>query len=324
MEEPEEPAAGAAYAAALREVVDWYRATGGTQNKMATALHISPGTLSRYLSGHRVATRATLHDMRAFLAKHKPPLRDIDWANLDALCERAHAASGSPAVQLIQLKEEHTRLRDELTRVRDELNRVREEQQQDHHVAEERLAALEEQALDLADQLREALARAHTAESERNLLEDRVTEQDESLRHVHGLEAELARQQEQALARAHDMESERNRLQDRVTEQEQNLRHAQDYIHGMEAELTQQKEEASRLLREVAVLRAQNRRLLEEQQPVSTPETQPATGAFQEYAHLADRHPKTVEETHTPSHHHPQHLSLFFIFQPAQAHEKCP
>ncbi|MFJ6373741.1 hypothetical protein ACIQK5_36875 [Streptomyces virginiae] len=306
MDEPEVTPA-AAYAAALRETVDRYLATGGTQKKMATALHVSPGTLSRYLSGQRVAARATLHDMRAFLQEQEPPLEDIDWAKLETLCERAHAASGSPAVQLAQLKEE-------LARVREEIAAVREEQEQDHHVADERLAELEEQALDLADQLRQALARAHTAEEERDRLQDRVTEQDESLRHARGTEAELTRQQEQALARAHAAEGERDRLQDRVGEQDESLRHARDYVHRMEAELTRQQDQASGLLRELAVLRVQNRRLLEDQQAVSTPETQPAPGVAAQYAHLTD-HPhaertETPQETRTPPQRHPDRNPL--------------
>ncbi|MFI8449062.1 MFS transporter [Streptomyces erythrochromogenes] len=276
---------------------------------MATALHISPGTLSRYLSGQRTAPREVLRDIQAFIKAQKLPLSGIDWERLDELCGRAHEANGSPGVQVVQLNEERTRLREELTRVREELDRVREEQEQDHHVAEERLAALEEQALDLADQLRQVLARAHTAESERHHLQDHVSQQDESLRHALGVEAELARQQEQALARAHTAEDERDRLQHRVTQQDESLRHARDYVRRMEAELTQQQEEAGRLLRELAVLRTQNLRLLKEQQAVSTPETQSAPGDLKEYAHLTDRRPTTVEETHTPSHQHYQHLN---------------
>ncbi|WP_405940701.1 MFS transporter [Streptomyces sp. NBC_00207] len=283
MDEPEVTPA-AAYAAALRKIVDRYRAAGGKQQEIAAAVHVSPGTLSRYLSGQRTASRATLHGLRTFLEGQEPPLADVDWEELDALCGQAHAASGSPAVQLAQLKEE-------LARVREELARVREEQEQEHHIAEERLAALEEQALDLADQLRQALDRAQTADGELNLLQDRVAEQDESLRHardyIRGMEAELTRQQEQALERAQAADSERNRLQDRVAEQDESLRHAREYVRRMEAELAGQQQEASGLLREVGVLREQNRRLIEEQQAVSAPETQSGPQFSPEYAHLA-------------------------------------
>ncbi|MFB7260814.1 hypothetical protein ACFCXH_01420 [Streptomyces nojiriensis] len=307
MDEPEVTPA-AAYAAALRETVDRYLATGGTQKKMATELHISPGTLSRYLSGQRTASRATLHGLRTFLEKQKPPVADVDWEELDALCGRAHAASGSPAVQLTQLKEE-------LARVREELARVREEQEREHHVAEERLAELEEQAVDLADQLRQALNRAQTADGELNLLQDHLAEQDETLRHardyIRGMEAELTRQQEQAVDRAQTADSERSLLQDRVAEQDESLRHARDYVRRMEAELAGQQKEASGLLREVGVLREQNRWLIEEQQAVSAPETRAGPRFAPEYAHLAGRSPgdqaAAAEEAVEGREQQPQH-----------------
>ncbi|MEU9305829.1 hypothetical protein [Streptomyces sp. NPDC048269] len=187
MEASEETAA-AAYAAALRKAVASYTATGGTQKAMADALHISAAALSRYLSGDRIAPRETLRAMQAFLAARGLPLTHEVWAELDALCGQAHLASGSPAVQLAQLKEE--------------LARLRGEQERAQQVAETRLTGLEEQAGHLAEQLEVALARAQTAEGEREILQARVTEQDESLRHaqdyIHQIEAELTQQKEEA------------------------------------------------------------------------------------------------------------------------------
>ncbi|MDX2982209.1 helix-turn-helix domain-containing protein [Streptomyces microflavus] len=184
----EVPAAAAAYAAALREVVDGFLAVGGTQKKLADALHISPAALSRYLSGDRTAPYGFLRDLRAFLEE-----RDLLWDEetgelLDALCGQAHAASGSPAVQLIQIREELTRLRGE--------------QQEAKAIAETRLAVLEAQARELTGQLAQALDRARTAEGARTLLEAQVREQDESLHHaqdyIREVEAELSEQREQA------------------------------------------------------------------------------------------------------------------------------
>ncbi|WP_327260043.1 MFS transporter (plasmid) [Streptomyces sp. NBC_01232] len=241
----------AAYANALRKAVHGYRAAGGTQKKVAAALHISPGTLTRYLNGERTASRKTLLAIRAFLEAQQPHLPVTDWAELDELCERANLANGSPAVRLAQLKEE--------------LARVREEQQDAHHVSEERLSALEEQAVDLTDQLRQALDRAQNAESAERTLQDDVAERDE------------------------------------------NLRHAQDYTRQVEAELAQQQEQARLLLVEVGVLQEQNRRLLEGQQAVSAPETQPDPGFTPEYAHLVNRHTTAAEDATTGPQQHPQH-----------------
>ncbi|WP_326701905.1 hypothetical protein OG909_32905 (plasmid) [Streptomyces sp. NBC_01754] len=168
------PVPAAAYAAALREAVGGFTARGGTQRTIASAAHIAPATLSRYLSGERVAPRGFLQSLRSFLAEQGQPLDAETYARLDGLCGMAHAASGSPAVQLLQL--------------RDEIARLGEEQGRAHHIAETRLAELEAQTSLLARQLQEAL--------------DRVEKQNESLRHAqdytHQIEAELAEQQEQA------------------------------------------------------------------------------------------------------------------------------
>ncbi|MFJ8888547.1 helix-turn-helix domain-containing protein [Streptomyces sp. NPDC102402] len=184
----EEGAAGAAYAAALREVVDGFLAAGGTQKDIAAALYVSQAALSRYLSGDRVASYDILRRLRAFLDD-----RGLLWDQemdelLDALCGQAHATSGSPAVQLVQIREELARLRDE--------------QQQAKQVADTRLADLETKARDLAAQLAQALDHARTTEGARALLQEQVREQDESLRHaqdyIHQIEADLSEQREQA------------------------------------------------------------------------------------------------------------------------------
>lgn len=187
----EVPAAAAAYAAALREVVDGFRAVGGTQKRLADALHVSQATLSRYLSGERTAPYDFLRDLRVFL-DGQGLLWDQDMEELlDTLCGQAHAASGSPAVQLVQIREELARLRD-----------GREEQQQAKQFADMRLAVLEAQVRELTGQLAQALHHARTTEGARALLQEQVHAQDESLRHaqdyIHQVEAELSEQREQA------------------------------------------------------------------------------------------------------------------------------
>ncbi|MFJ2101496.1 helix-turn-helix domain-containing protein [Streptomyces anulatus] len=187
----EVPAAAAAYAAALREVVDGFRAVGGTQKRLADALHVSQATLSRYLSGERTAPYDFLRDLRVFL-DGQGLLWDQDMEELlDTLCGQTHAASGSPAVQLVQIREELARLRE-----------GREEQQQAKQFADMRLAVLEAQVRELTGQLAQALHHARTTEGARALLQEQVHAQDESLRHaqdyIHQVEAELSEQREQA------------------------------------------------------------------------------------------------------------------------------
>ncbi|MFJ9933822.1 hypothetical protein ACIRSJ_11905 [Streptomyces virginiae] len=173
--------AASLYAAALRKGLTALFTAGGTQRGIAGALNVAPATLSRYLKGDRVAPREFLVSLRDYLIQQGMPWTPQEYKNLDALCSQAHASSGSPSVQLAQLKEE--------------LARLRAEQEQAQHVAEERLNGLEEQAGRLAEQLEWALERAKTAE-------DRVAEQDEALRHAqdytHQMAAELDHQREQA------------------------------------------------------------------------------------------------------------------------------
>ncbi|MFF1561563.1 helix-turn-helix domain-containing protein [Streptomyces sp. NPDC058279] len=75
----------------------------------------------------------------------------------------------------------------------------------------------------------------------------------------------LASQLDAALERARTAEGAAELLTARGQEQDESLRHAQEYIHQVEAELTEQREQVRLLQQEAAVLRAQNRRLIEEQ-----------------------------------------------------------
>ncbi|MEV5195142.1 helix-turn-helix domain-containing protein [Streptomyces clavifer] len=223
----EVPAAAAAYAAALREVVDGFRAVGGTQKQLADALHISPAALSRYLSGDRTAPYDFLRDLRAFL-DGRGLLWDQDTEDLlDALCGQAHATSGSPAVQLIQIREELTRLRGE--------------QQQAKQFADMRLAVLEAQAQELTAQLVQALDHARTTEGARALLQEQVREQDESLRHaqdyIHQIEAELSEQREQARLLQQEVGVLRKQNQQLVEEQTRTIPGASTQATSFEATL---------------------------------------------------------------------------------------
>ncbi|MFF7366004.1 helix-turn-helix domain-containing protein, partial [Streptomyces sp. NPDC008125] len=99
----EVPSAGAAYAAALKAVVkEFLQATGGTQKQLAVELHSSQAALSRYLNGERTAPYGFLRDLRVFLQKRGMPWDQDTDERLDRLCGQAHAASGSPAVQILQ------------------------------------------------------------------------------------------------------------------------------------------------------------------------------------------------------------------------------
>ncbi|MDF6016907.1 helix-turn-helix domain-containing protein [Streptomyces sp. JH34] len=224
-------AAGAAYAAALRDVVDGFLATGGTQKDIAAALYISQAALSRYLSGDRVASYDFLRKLRAFL-EERGLLWDQETGDLlDALCSQAHATSGSPAVQLVQIREE--------------LDRLRDEQQHAKRVADTRLADLETQARDLAAKLAQALDHARTTEGARALLQEQVREQDESLRHaqdyIHQIEADLSEQRKQARLLQQEVGVLRKQNQRLVEEQPHTVSGVSTQDTGMEAILAQRR-----------------------------------------------------------------------------------
>ncbi|MFD8693018.1 hypothetical protein [Streptomyces sp. NPDC059651] len=199
------PVPAEAYAAGLREVVSRFTAQGGTQKAIATATNLAPSTLSRYLSGGRVAPRTFLSDLRSFLDEQGQPMDAGTIQRLDGLCTRAHLASGASSVQLAELKEE--------------IARLREEQGHARQVAERRLTDLEGQANRLARALQEAL--------------DRVAVQDESLRYAqdyaHQIEAELAEQYEQS----------RRLQQEVVVLREQNRRLVQEQTRAVPGVSTQ-------------------------------------------------------------------------------------
>ncbi|MGW6850439.1 helix-turn-helix domain-containing protein [Streptomyces virginiae] len=248
-----EESSAAVYAAALRKSLAGFTAAGGTQKEIAGALNVSAAALSRYLSGERVAPRDFLRALRAFLVERDQPWPGELYEELDELCGRAHAASGSPAVQLAQLREE--------------LGRLRHQQERAQQVGEARLTELEQQAGQLAVQLEEALGRARTAEGARELMQSRVQEQDEK------------------------------------------LRHAQDYICQIEAELSQQREQAHLLQQEVAVLREQNRQLIDEQRAVPGVSTQDTSFDATLAAHRvrAAQQQETLGQSTTPPRPQSQH-----------------
>ncbi|MGW6973754.1 hypothetical protein [Streptomyces sp. NPDC054952] len=186
MDEPKNAGpAAVAYAAALRAAVHGFTTRGGTQREIAVGAHVAPATLSRYLSGERVAPHHFVAALDTFLAERGLPLAAGVREELTRLCGRAHEASRSPAVQLAHLKEE--------------LLRIREEKQ----AGEAELTALKQRAEQLAVELEQALEQARLAESDRAALKGRVEWKDKQLRdaqsYTRGLEAELTAQHDQVL-----------------------------------------------------------------------------------------------------------------------------
>ncbi|MFF1344305.1 helix-turn-helix domain-containing protein [Streptomyces sp. NPDC058290] len=154
------PEGTVAYATALRKALDGYLAGGGTQTAIATGLGTSTASVSRYLSGERIAPREKLHAIKAFLEARSLPCPEGVWAELDELCGKAHLASGAAAVQRDHLKEE--------------LARACAEHQRAQWIAKQQLHGLEQRADRLTEDLRQALARAQLAERTSRILQERV------------------------------------------------------------------------------------------------------------------------------------------------------
>ncbi|MCX4546439.1 hypothetical protein [Streptomyces sp. NBC_01565] len=177
--------AAAAYAAALRAAVHGFTARSGTQKEIAVAAHVAPATLSRYLSGERIAPHGFIASLDTFLMERGQPLGNGVRERLEELCGRAHEASRSPAVQLEHLKQELARVRGE------------------KRAGDVELAALKADADQLAGDLEQALEQARRAVAERGVLVRRVDEQDQQLQsaqsYTRRLEAELTAQHDQVV-----------------------------------------------------------------------------------------------------------------------------
>ncbi|MFE2246655.1 hypothetical protein [Streptomyces lavendulae] len=184
--------AASAYAVALRAAVHGFTMQGGTQKEIAVAAHVAPATLSRYLSGERIAPHGFIASLDAFFAARGRPLEAGVRERLEELCGRAHEASRSPAVQLEHVKAELARL------------------QAEKRAGEAELAALKEHADQLATELEQALERARHAEAGHGVLTRRVEEQNQQLQsaqaYTRQLEAELTAQHDQVVVIQREVE----------------------------------------------------------------------------------------------------------------------
>ncbi|MFD5516298.1 hypothetical protein [Streptomyces sp. NPDC127066] len=186
-----------AYAAGLRDALDTYLKNGGTQTATASAVHISNAALTRYLKGERTAPPDFLTDLQDFLSAQGHPLSASQIARLASLCEKAHRASDSPAVQLRHVENELRQLEDELERLR-----------QAERVTAQELNRLAERSRFLEDRLSEALEHAEAMQGERDELAETAGRQEGQLESAqkliratsdenHALRAELQRRQEE-------------------------------------------------------------------------------------------------------------------------------
>ncbi|MFE6946130.1 helix-turn-helix domain-containing protein [Streptomyces chartreusis] len=219
---------GAAYAVELRRIVDEYLAAGGgSQKVLAGLLHVSEPTLSRYLSGERVAPLEKVTALQHVLMSVGLALDESEAARLMRLAARAHEASGAPSVKLRYLEGEFGRLK------------------QMHMAALIDLNTAREQLVSVKAGRDEALLRFGNADIELQELGDRIRGLGRALETARedARAAEMGREQRAAL----------------LEENEARLTSLQSYSQSLEVELERQKGEAHQLRADVARLKSEAR-----------------------------------------------------------------
>ncbi|MFB6888737.1 hypothetical protein ACFCX4_05395 [Kitasatospora sp. NPDC056327] len=223
-----------------------------TQKRLAAALFIAEGTLSRYLAGKRIAPERILDLFIAFLADHGQPLDDRERTGLHELREEAQRTSSQPAVRLAYTQGVVRKLRAEVAQLIQE-----QEQERAVRQARERAAAA-----DLAEERGLRRAEADAADKE---LEAAREELDRERVRAERQEAATAEELVSLRSRLTVAEQERGRLVELVRVQEKKLRDAASYSRGIEDDYSRVREKAADLARELATVRHQVEMLNAEQ-----------------------------------------------------------
>ncbi|MFE2728299.1 hypothetical protein [Kitasatospora sp. NPDC059327] len=222
-----------------------------TQKRLAAALFIAEGTLSRYLAGERIAPESTLDLFIAFLADHGRPLDDGERAGLHALREEARRTSSQPAVRLAYTQ-------DIVRELHAVVAKLIQEQEQDRALGRARGRAA---AADLAERRERARAEADPADGEL----EAARAEPPSAREELAPERAPARTRQAATAeeltsltsRLAAAEWEHGRLVELVGIQERRLRDAASHSLGVEDDCSRVRDKAADLARELATLRRQ-------------------------------------------------------------------
>ncbi|MFF0109602.1 hypothetical protein [Streptomyces hirsutus] len=237
-----------AYTNALGKAFEPCRNESVLQRDLATALHIDPGTLSRYFTGQRILPYDLLPAFTGHLAELGPPLTGPQIRELELLERNVRRHRSPDGRRIAELEDERDTLRTNLAAVQETLRRAL----ADGHARYEELAGQLKQVRDGADRLRRELA-----------------EQDRAITTLRSLltEAEEARREakEQAAAEATRADELVGRLSDAATQ----LAAAARFVGDADREAARAEERAAALGTEIKVLRGQVRALLKESFPDS-------------------------------------------------------
>ncbi|MFB7449872.1 hypothetical protein [Streptomyces sp. NPDC056194] len=236
-------AAVAAYTAALTAAFAPCRATGARQADLAAALHIHPGTMSRYFTGQRILHYNLLPAFASHLAALGHPLTGPQQRELELLERNVRRHRSPDGTRIAELEDERDTLQTELTAVQETLHRALAGiQDQD-----QKLAGWLKEAEGDADRLRRSLAEQNAMIA---TLRSRLTEADEARRDA----------EEQAAAEAARADELAGRLSDADTQ----LAAAVRLVGDADRDAARAEERATELGAEIEVLRRQVRALLKE------------------------------------------------------------
>ncbi|MGI5485070.1 hypothetical protein [Streptomyces lavendofoliae] len=240
----------AAYADALVTAFAPCRAEGVLQRDLAAALHIDPGTLSRYFTGQRILPCDLLPAFTSHLAELGHPLTGHDIRDLELLERNVRRYRSPDGRRIAELEDERDALRTDLAAVQETLRRAL----ADGHARDEELAGQLTEVRDDASRLRRALAEQDLVIT---TLRSRLTEAEEARRDA----------EEQAAAEA----ARADELVGRISDAHTQLAAAARLIGDADRDAARAEERATALGAEIKVLRRQVRALLKE--PFPDPDT---------------------------------------------------
>ncbi|GGS26922.1 hypothetical protein GCM10010252_77300 [Streptomyces aureoverticillatus] len=242
-----------AYAAALRAVLQPVFDQGVTQRSLATEVHVVASTVTRYLTGERIAPKEFVDQCAVFLSTHQVLLAPSELERLHGLRRAAQAASSSAEIRLLHTKEEIDQLKAALAAARLSHEKstalaIREAVEQVRLEGSRQLAAIEQQLTTVRAELLAELA---------------------------SVQQELTAEQQ----RAQRLQAENNQLREPVRAQEGQLEHAREYVREMSAELAQKEEELARKKEELRFQQQQTKVLRAQVQQLSAAEEEAVSGS---------------------------------------------
>ncbi|MFF8619109.1 hypothetical protein [Streptomyces sp. NPDC015350] len=205
--------ASSRYAAALRAS---FQPCGLTQKELAERTPFSETSISRYFSGERLADRKFIEHLVAVRAECRAPMDAEEQAALHGLRALAQRSRGGEKNRIAQWQDHAQQLEAEKDALSQRLREARSQAEQDRHLGEAALAALDRELARLNDELSQALERAGHAETESDGLRAQTEEQRHQLAHAAAYIQDLEKELRSAHTQLEELQREVRVLQDQV------------------------------------------------------------------------------------------------------------